>query len=71
MEHTKRYMVIFESWSNKTFHQDINEFDTDNEWRNFVKLIETVYEDTVDVIDRYGDVKQWGYVVLDFKKEKI
>ena len=71
MEHTKRYIVIFDVWSERTFSEEKNEFDTENEWKEYVSLIDSIYKDTKPSYDMYGFEKEWGYVVLDFNTEKI
>lgn len=91
-------MVIFSMWGKAlsdrkmrglyNLHEFVHtetEFDTEEEWKEEVKLIEEVYADTprphqeeiprdkwhtkewiFDVQDRF-----WGYMVLDFEREKI
>lgn len=71
MEHTKRYMVIFDIWTDRTFSEEKNEFDTEKEWKEYVSLINSIYENAEPSYDRYGKKKEWGYVVLDFVTENI
>lgn len=46
MKHTKRYMVIFEKWSKKEFHEDKTEYDTLAEAMEEAQLLEEFYADT-------------------------
>lgn len=46
MKHTKRYMVIFEKWGAKKFHEDKTEFDTLAEAMEEAQLLEKFYADT-------------------------
>lgn len=64
-------MIIFHTWSQHSFHEDKLEFDTEKEWKEYVSLIDNVYNNTEPLKDRYGDTKEWGYVVLDFDLKKI
>ena len=69
-ENTKRFMIIFNTWSDRTFSEEVTEFDDLDEVRGHINLIEAVYED-YNESDRFGFHKEWGYVVLDFNKQKI
>lgn len=71
MKNTKRYMVILETWSKKTFSQDKFESDSINDINNHVKLIESCYDFNKYGTDKHGDVLYVGYIVLDFDIEKI
>lgn len=71
MENNKQYRVIFNIWSPHTFSEEKKDFDTNKEWKEYVELIEDIYENTEPTTDRFGDEKKWGYVVLDMKYEKI
>lgn len=71
MKHSKRYMVIFDVWSGITLTREKKEFDNTKEWKEYVELINSIYEDAAPSYDRLGYPKKWGYVVLDFKSEKI
>lgn len=71
MNHTKRYMIIFNIWSDRTFSEEKHEFDTEKEWKEYANLINSIYENTEPSYDRYGNKKYWGYVVLDFIEERI
>ena len=95
-KHTKRFMVIFSMWgkslSDKKMRGLFNmqeyvhtetEFDTEEEWKEEVNLIEEIYADTpspqlvhdvkwhdADWVFNVED-RFWGYMVLDFHKTKI
>jgi hypothetical protein len=46
MQHTKRYMIIFNKWSYYKTHEDISEYDTMLEVDAEIKLLEEAYGDT-------------------------
>lgn len=71
MEHKKQYMIIFDVWSSRTFSREITEFDTKSECQDYGRLINSIYVNSEPTFDRYGNEKSWGYVMLDFKNEKI
>lgn len=96
-KHTKRFMVIFSVWGQKplplrdrrydnedsyTYARNEVEFDTEEEWKEEVNLIEKFYASTPHP-KRSGtdsnypweftseDERLWGYMVLDFEKSKV
>ena len=71
IKNIKRFMLIFETWSERSFHQEKQEFDTEKECKEYAKLIDEVYDNTEITFDRFGNPKEWGYVMLDFQKEAI
>ena len=81
MQHNKRYMVVFDIWSERKFHEDKTEYDTIDEVNDEIKLIEEVYADTPRPKSSYfGHYKWqpeymgealWGYAVIDFEKEEV
>ena len=80
MNHTKRYMVVFQKWNKYKFHEDKTEYDTLNEALEETKLLEEVYIDTPKPRFRFNDYvwgesylgeALWGYVILDFEEEKV
>lgn len=60
-------MLIFETWSERSFHQEKQEFDTEKECREYAKLIDEVYDNTEITFDRFGDTKKWGCQQLNKK----
>ena len=69
-ENTKRFMIIFNTWSEYSFSEDITEFDNLEDVQEHINLIEEVYKD-YDGKDSKGYSKKFGYVLLDFSKQKI
>lgn len=70
VESKKRYVVIFERWSERIFSQDLEYFDNMNGMKKHIDLINSIYGEE-DGTDRFGNVIHTGFVVLDFLKEKI
>lgn len=71
MNYNKRYIILFDVWSSKTFDREQHEFDSYNEMTKYASFIDSIYLNTEETCDRYGDKKKWGYVMLDSQKEKI
>lgn len=69
-KNTKRFMVIFQKWSDRIFNQEVEEFDKLSETDDYIKLINEVYCNENET-DRFGNKIYIGYVVLDFLKEKV
>lgn len=69
-ENKKRFMIIFNTWSEYSFSEDITEFDNLEDTQEHINLIEEVYKD-YDEKDSKGYSKKIGYVLLDFSKQKI
>ena len=74
MKHTKRYMVIFQKWSEKEFHEDKTEYDTLAEAMEEAQLLEEFYADTPSPkkLTRYDwrtrkdtHYHEWGEPYLD------
>ena len=70
-KNTKRFMLIFNIWTNRFFQEEKQEFDTEQECKEYAHLINSVYENTKPTFDRFGTQNKWGYVMLDFEKERI
>lgn len=70
-ENTKRFMLIFNIWTDRVFHEEKQEFDTEKECREYACLIDSIYGKTEPTFDKFGIQKKWGYVMLDFGNEKI
>lgn len=69
-ENTKRFMIIFNTWSSYSFNEEVTEFDNLEDAQEHINLIEEVYKD-YDGKDSKGYSKKFGYVLLDFSKQKI
>ncbi len=74
MKHTKRYMVIFEKWGRREFHEDKTEFDTLTEAMEEAQLLEEFYADTPSPkklsrydwrTGRHTPYHEWGEPYLD------
>lgn len=70
-KNTKRFMLIFNIWTDRVFHEEKQEFDTEKECREYACLIDSIYGKTEPTFDKFGVQKKWGYVMLDFGDEKI
>lgn len=70
-KNTKRFMLIFNIWTDRSFQEEKQEFDTEKECREYANLINSVYGKTKPTFDRFGTQKKWGYVMLDFENERI
>lgn len=71
MKYNKRYVILFDVWSVKTFEREQHEFDSYNQIMEYASFIDSIYVNTEETYDRYGYKKEWGYVVLDTQKEKV
>ena len=83
INNTKRYVLIFNKFTKyKLLSKSITEYDTLEEANEEIKLINELYRDDPrpKIISRSGDYIEydfdngghlWGYVLLDFKEERI
>ena len=83
LNNTKRYVLIFNKFTKyKLISKSITEYDTLKEANEEIKLIHELYENDPrpEVVRQCGDYTEynfdnggyfWGYVLLDFKEERI
>ena len=82
-KNSKRYVLIFNRWTYKIKAKSITEYDTIEDAQEEINLINELYKDTPKPIEKWyvknnkeeyfdnRDVSYWGYVLIDFKEEKI
>lgn len=71
MKYTKNYSIIFDTWSERSFNREQHDFDTIKEAKAYSLLIEEIYQNTQETTDSHGNLKTWGYVILDVKNSKV
>lgn len=72
MEHSKRYMVIFNIWSDKTFKETKTEYDNIKDVKEEINLIDEIYKDTpVPIKVLYDKSRDYNQKRLGFSNYAI
>lgn len=71
MKYNKRYVILFDVWSVKTFEREQREFDSYNQIMEYASFIDSIYVDTEETYDRYGYKKEWAMLCWILKKRKL